>query len=130
MFDTVDTTYDCVRISTGVLSTLRINPDRMLAGLSADMLATDLAEYLVRKGGWPRWARCAAICVLCACCTGRRPCTGCSWAECQSTATLNVPRPGPCRDLYSPLAPPARLPFRRRALPRDAPHQRRRRQAG
>lgn len=50
MFDAVDTTYDCVRIATGVLSTLRINPDRMLAGLSADMLATDLAEYLVRKG--------------------------------------------------------------------------------
>ncbi|KAL4446257.1 hypothetical protein ABPG77_003064 [Micractinium sp. CCAP 211/92] len=50
MFDAVDTTYDCVRIATGVLSTLRINPDKMLAGLSADMLATDLAEYLVRKG--------------------------------------------------------------------------------
>lgn len=36
----------------GVLSTLKVNPDKMLAGLSADMLATDLAEYLVRKGGW------------------------------------------------------------------------------
>ena len=46
----MDTTYNCVRIATGVLSTLRINPERMLAGLSADMLATDLAEYLVRKG--------------------------------------------------------------------------------
>jgi argininosuccinate lyase len=50
MYDTVDTVYDCVRISTGVLSTLRIDPGRMRAGLSADMLATDLAEYLVRKG--------------------------------------------------------------------------------
>ena len=50
MFDTVDTTQDCVRIATGVVSTLAINPQRMLAGLSADMLATDLAEYLVRKG--------------------------------------------------------------------------------
>ena len=58
MFDTVDTTYDCVRIATGVLSTLRINPDKMLAGLSGDMLATDLAEYLVRKGeAWPGWGR-------------------------------------------------------------------------
>ena len=53
MFDTVDTTQDCVRISTGVISTLKINPERMLAGLSADMLATDLAEYLVRKGACP-----------------------------------------------------------------------------
>lgn len=51
MFDSVDTTFDCIRIATGVISTIKINPDRMLAGLSADMLATDLAEYLVRKGG-------------------------------------------------------------------------------
>ena len=50
MYDTVDTVYDCVRIATGVLSTLKIRPERMLKGLSADMLATDLAEYLVRKG--------------------------------------------------------------------------------
>ena len=50
MFDTVDTTHDCVRIATGVISTLKIFPDKMLAGLSPDMLATDLAEYLVRKG--------------------------------------------------------------------------------
>lgn len=50
MFDSVDTTFDCIRIATGVISTIKINPDRMLAGLSADMLATDLAEYLVRKG--------------------------------------------------------------------------------
>lgn len=50
MYDTVDTVYDCVRIAAGVLSTLRIDPARMKAGLSADMLATDLAEYLVRKG--------------------------------------------------------------------------------
>jgi argininosuccinate lyase len=30
MYDTVDATHDCVRIATGVLSTLSINPDRML----------------------------------------------------------------------------------------------------
>ena len=50
MFDSVDTVNDCIRIATGVISTLKINPARMRAGLSADMLATDLAEYLVRKG--------------------------------------------------------------------------------
>lgn len=53
MFDSVDTVNDCIRIATGVLSTIKINPDRMMAGLSADMLATDLAEYLVRKGAAP-----------------------------------------------------------------------------
>ena len=50
MFDTVDTVHDCIRIATGVISTITIFPERMRAGLSADMLATDLAEYLVRKG--------------------------------------------------------------------------------
>ncbi|CAK0772145.1 glutamate N-acetyltransferase [Coccomyxa viridis] len=50
MFDSVDTANDCIRIATGVLSTIKINPKKMLAGLSPDMLATDLAEYLVRKG--------------------------------------------------------------------------------
>lgn len=55
MFDSVDSVSDCIKIATGVLSTLTINPARMRSGLSADMLATDLAEYLVRKGeGWSR----------------------------------------------------------------------------
>lgn len=49
LFETVDTLSDCIGIATGVLSTLKINEAKMLSGLSADMLATDLAEYLVRK---------------------------------------------------------------------------------
>ena len=49
MFDAVDSLHDSTRIATGVLSTLKISPERMMRGLSADMLATDLAEYLVRK---------------------------------------------------------------------------------
>lgn len=49
LFGTLDTTNDTVRIATGVLSTVKIFPERMRSGLSADMLATDLAEYLVRK---------------------------------------------------------------------------------
>ncbi|KAI8930140.1 argininosuccinate lyase [Entophlyctis helioformis] len=50
MFDTVDNLSGCIQIATGVLSTLSIDADKMKAGLSHDMLATDLAEYLVRKG--------------------------------------------------------------------------------
>lgn len=50
MYDTLDTVNDCVRIATGVLSTVQTRPEKMLKGLSPDMLATDLAEYLVRKG--------------------------------------------------------------------------------
>lgn len=55
LFETVDTLSDCVGIATGVLSTLKINEERMRSGLTADMLATDLAEYLVRKV-WPLFA--------------------------------------------------------------------------
>ena len=50
MLDGVKTTSDSIQIATGVLSTLSISPEKMRAALSPDMLATDLAEYLVRKG--------------------------------------------------------------------------------
>ncbi|KAJ3152623.1 hypothetical protein HDU89_001316 [Geranomyces variabilis] len=50
MFDAVDTISACLQIAAGTLSTLTINSDKMKASLSNDMLATDLAEYLVRKG--------------------------------------------------------------------------------
>jgi argininosuccinate lyase len=50
MIDGVKTTSDSVQIATGVLSTLTIFPEKMRAALTPDMLATDLADYLVRKG--------------------------------------------------------------------------------
>ncbi|KAG0634094.1 L-Aspartase-like protein [Tuber brumale] len=50
LFDTTRTLLDSTRIATGVLSTLSINREKMLAALTMDMLATDLADYLVRKG--------------------------------------------------------------------------------
>ena len=50
MMDHVRTVGDSIRIATGVLSTLSTVPERMLAALSPDMLATDLADYLVRRG--------------------------------------------------------------------------------
>ena len=50
LFDTVDTMSDCLQIAAGCLATLSIDPEAMSRGLSADMLATDLAEYLVRRG--------------------------------------------------------------------------------
>lgn len=50
MLDHVKTVGDSIQIATGVLSTLAIQPKNMLASLSPDMLATDLADYLVRKG--------------------------------------------------------------------------------
>ncbi|KAI9320728.1 argininosuccinate lyase [Dichotomocladium elegans] len=50
MFDAADSLSGSLQITAGVLSTMTIFPERMRAALSADMLATDLAEYLVRKG--------------------------------------------------------------------------------
>ncbi|KAJ8326818.1 hypothetical protein BDV3_001455 [Batrachochytrium dendrobatidis] len=49
MFDALENLSGCIQIATGVLSTLTINAERMENSLTNDMLATDLAEYLVRK---------------------------------------------------------------------------------
>ena len=50
LFDAVDNLSGSLQIATGVLSTLSVNPQVMRAALSSEMLATDLADYLVRKG--------------------------------------------------------------------------------
>lgn len=50
MLDHVKTIGDSIQIATGVLSTLTANPEKMRAALDGFMLATDLADYLVRKG--------------------------------------------------------------------------------
>ena len=50
LLDCVKTVGDSMQIATGVLGTLSIQPKKMLQALTPDMLATDLADYLVRKG--------------------------------------------------------------------------------
>ena len=50
LFDCIRTVSDSVGIFTGVISTLTINKEKMYAALDDGMLATDLADYLVRKG--------------------------------------------------------------------------------
>uniref|UniRef100_A0A7N8XPM3 Argininosuccinate lyase n=1 Tax=Mastacembelus armatus TaxID=205130 RepID=A0A7N8XPM3_9TELE len=50
MFDCYDTVHAVLQVTSGVMSTLKINQSVMEAALSPDMLATDLAYYLVRKG--------------------------------------------------------------------------------
>lgn len=50
MFDCFDSVHAVLQVTTGVMSTLKINPSVMEAALSPDMLATDLAYYLVKKG--------------------------------------------------------------------------------
>lgn len=50
LFDALTTVEHSILIATGVISTLTINKQKMESALTMDMLATDLADYLVRKG--------------------------------------------------------------------------------
>ena len=50
LFDAIDTLEMALPIAAGVIRTLKVNGDRMEAALDEAMLATDLADYLVRKG--------------------------------------------------------------------------------
>ena len=50
LFDCMSQINACLQITTGVISTLTIRPESMHKSLGAEMLATDLADYLVRKG--------------------------------------------------------------------------------
>jgi argininosuccinate lyase len=51
LFDSVDTTKSALEVSAAMLPELRINRERMEdAARDPNLLATDLAEYLVKKG--------------------------------------------------------------------------------
>ncbi|GMM36330.1 argininosuccinate lyase [Saccharomycopsis crataegensis] len=50
LFDALTTVEHSILIATGVISTLTVKSDKMFAALTMDMLATDLADYLVKKG--------------------------------------------------------------------------------
>uniref|UniRef100_A0A8C6B863 Argininosuccinate lyase n=1 Tax=Monodon monoceros TaxID=40151 RepID=A0A8C6B863_MONMO len=50
VFEVSNTMSAVIQVATGVISTLQIHRENMARALSPDMLATDLAYYLVRKG--------------------------------------------------------------------------------
>ncbi len=51
LFDAVDTVKDCLRVYSGLLTTMTVNPAAMrAAALKGYATATDLADYLVSKG--------------------------------------------------------------------------------
>jgi argininosuccinate lyase len=50
LLDHIKTVSDSIQIATGVLSTLTTIPEKMTAALAPEMLATEIADYLVRKG--------------------------------------------------------------------------------
>jgi argininosuccinate lyase len=50
IFDAFDTAGKLLPVVIAIIRTLHLNPEKMKAALGDDLLATDLAEYLVRKG--------------------------------------------------------------------------------
>lgn len=60
VFQAFDTLTLILPVLAGALETMTVHPERMRAAITADMLATDLADYLVRKGVPFREAHAAA----------------------------------------------------------------------
>jgi argininosuccinate lyase len=50
LFDAIDTVRPTVRICTDMLPTLEVHADRMRGAMKDYVLATDVADYLVRRG--------------------------------------------------------------------------------
>ena len=50
VFEALQTTSDCLEVFAGALATCRFRADRMNAALDSSLFATDIADYLVRKG--------------------------------------------------------------------------------
>jgi argininosuccinate lyase len=50
LFDAVDTVKLLLPVVTAIITTLQVNPGKLRAALEEEMLATDLADYLVRRG--------------------------------------------------------------------------------
>ncbi|KAJ7905380.1 argininosuccinate lyase [Mycena olivaceomarginata] len=50
LFDSVDNVSASLKIAEGVIATMDVHADKMFKALTMDVLATDLADYLVRKG--------------------------------------------------------------------------------
>jgi argininosuccinate lyase len=50
VFDSFDTLAMALPVMTGLIQTLQLRPERMAQQLEPSLLATDLADYLVKKG--------------------------------------------------------------------------------
>lgn len=73
LFDAVDAIDSVLRVAAGVVDTLRVNGERCRAAVGPDVMATELAYYLVRKGVPFREAHgVAGRCVALAESTGRQ----------------------------------------------------------
>ena len=64
LFDAVDTLLLVLPAFKGALAEMTFQPDRMRAAVSSSMMATDLADYLVRRGATFRDAHGAVGCLI------------------------------------------------------------------
>jgi argininosuccinate lyase len=103
LFDSLDTTLNCVRIFRGMIAAARFNTERMAAACEGGFLeATDAAEYLVRKGLPFRRAHEAAALVVRDCiAAGQTRIADRSLGELKARSELFEP------DLYEAIAPAA-----------------------
>lgn len=50
LFDSLENVLNMIRVFTGVVDTLEVRPQRMVESLDSALYATDVADYLVKKG--------------------------------------------------------------------------------
>ena len=50
VFEALQTTSDCLEVFAGALATCRFRAEKMNAAIDSSLFATDIADYLVRKG--------------------------------------------------------------------------------
>jgi argininosuccinate lyase len=50
VFEALQTTHDCLEVFAGALGTCRFRANKMDAAIDSSLFATDIADYLVRKG--------------------------------------------------------------------------------
>lgn len=50
LFDSIDTLMQILPVVTAVIHSVKLNPEKMVAALNEELLATDLADYLVERG--------------------------------------------------------------------------------
>ncbi|HZK24853.1 MAG TPA: argininosuccinate lyase [Oscillospiraceae bacterium] len=89
LFDTVDTIKMCLTLYAAMLRTLRVNQERMYAAVAGDFAsATDLADYLVRRGLPFREAHAVVGRLIAWCIAEKRPFSDLTATELQAHSPL------------------------------------------
>jgi len=108
LFDAVDTLKACLRVATGMVATVRFNGERMARAVRQDFSnATDLADYLVKKGMPFREAHEVVGRAVLHCIQAEKFLADCSLEEFRSFSALFT------TDVYEAIAPETCVNLRR-----------------